>query len=33
MVISYYHVYEFRAGVDETRICCKQLTGLMHAIY
>ena len=32
-VISYYHEYEFRAGVHETRIWSMHLTSFVHAFY
>ena len=33
MLISYYHVYEFQAGVKETRIWCMHFTSFIHASY
>ena len=33
MVISYYHVDEYRAGVHETRIWCMHFTSFVHASY
>ena len=33
VVIIYYHAYEIRAGVHETRIWCMHFTSFVHASY